>query len=1241
MQITLESKKEDFLLNSVKAFKKKNLNDARQSGEAFCKIVLLKELSEVEANQIIKKQHQTITQYNFNLAITSLLFNNKVISNHTLMIDKKVKSYLLVLQNHGNLESHDDSSKLDINDIEYGLLHLSKLIKFLYMEFLEEDIPEELSLLLTDFVDVLQEQVEKNNLDWLKIEKITNKFDTQQQRFMLISDKCNDEPLLSNLSNIDWSYIGDFDKDSHKNGLSYHLKNDVSKYRDTNIITINETLTYFKSTTFWEFLRGYSEREETLEDTYRKWQRKYINSNKIHKHIEELYNGGISSSDIFIFIFWEDKNTLNYLFDYLTILDGIFIESTHLIFLSTDKNIRQQISKELKDYEHITKSSIYNLSIEKFSILLKNRKKINIDDITFPALSNNIESSIEIKASDFLRYKDDLKIFPFEYNNDCTECEDYYQGHKINFKNLNNECDIKRTIGIEIESIIRNRLKNRNSQLIYLLSEPSAGTTTIVYRILWEIKEKYPAIELLEYKKRHTYEFLQKIYTETNKPLLIFADHKIHEEDIRKLTSELNSKRITYVLLYVSRFLDKKELNGYEKELSSTPSKLPIHICETLDKKENDKFYRKLSQAYSDNQQELLDLKNKQKTSPFIYNFSIFLDEYQNIDIYIKEKIDSLNEFKKNRIKYLALIQYYIGLDVTVKFLTGKRNKNSLFSEDDAINYLLVYEEINDELKVEFIHHSICEKILIYLTGVQDNRAWKQKLVEFGIDFLEFIENKHNHNKNNEVIRDITNRLFIKRNITTFDSDNRGSIKYYTDFIEDLKETNNDIDSREKIFKKLIEIYPKDKHYLAHLGRFYSVDKKNFEKALEYIDKAIQLAEDEGNTDSILSHMKGMVYFRNLEYLKKQKDDIDLIIELGKKSAEYFSLSREHDTQINNHYPFITHAKMLLSILEYGKKNNDDDIYKFIEKYKDDSFIANIIDDIENLISDFEVIRSKNDDYSDMKKIKNRLWELQGEIGKSLEMLNNLLTKDTYYNPVLRRNIARLTIKKYKDNIDTIPKKTIDTLIQHLRKNLDGFSLDESNSTDLLLWLRLIRHKDINLDILDISEVLAYIKTILDEEDGYLTKVQINIQIIVLYYFHIIKFIQYKNGDNDVYLEFIEIKLKLKNKVMYLDGKSLAREWLYSEENNSIKEVINWYDRKLNWINEEKFFSLNSEKYLEVCRGIIKEVKSPKTGVILYKNIEIHFIPRTEFTKSNINEEVQFYLSFSYDEMSAWKVKKI
>ena len=272
-----------------------------------------------------------------------------------------------------------------------------------------------------------------------------------------------------------------------------------------------------------------------------------------------------------------------------------------------------------------------------------------------------------------------------------------------------------------------------------------------------------------------------------------------------------------------------------------------------------------------------------------------------------------------------------------------------------------------------------------------------------------------------------------------------------------------------------------------------------------------------------------------------------------------------------------------------------------------------------------------------MKRIRSNLLKLQDDIGKSLEELNNLLSKNTYYNPMIRRNIVRLNIQKYDNNINDIPENKIKTLIKYLESNLETPSIDDLNSTDLLLWLKLIRHKNISVDLLKISEILSFVKTILDEEE-VLNKVQKNIQIIVLFYLQIIKFIQYDNGNNDLFTEFLQIKNELKSKSMFMEGKSFDREWLSNSE-VSLKRIINRYDTRLEWIKEDKFFSKESEKYLFRCKGIIKDVKNQKTGTISYKNIDIHFIPRIDFTTSDINKPVTFYLSFSYDELNAWKVE--
>lgn len=1235
--LKIEDLEKEFIKKSIEAFNSLNLNDARQSAEIFCKVIILKEFGEREGNQIILGSHPIIREYSFDNAINSILFKNKIRHNNPI-INKTTKSYLQALQNHGNLDSHNDNfTKLGFDDKEYGLYNLSKLIDFLYVDYFKKNIPKDLEEIKNKYINILLKDKEQSSSSWLKIKELTNNFSNKQLKYMLITDTSTNNPIYSNLSNIFWSYIADFNKNSQENGLYSVLATDISSTRDVNILTKNDSLNYSKSTIFWDYVNGFIGRDDTLTNSHKKWQRDYIYNGKIKKHLENLYNGGISISDVFVFVFWEDINNIKYLFDFLNIMDGIFIQATQFIFCSEKDEIRERIKDELKGYENISNSYILDLSLETFSILSKKTNdNILSNSILLPALVDEKDTSITINKNEFLRYQDDLKIFPYQFNDDSIECEDYYKGKPISFIHLNNSCDIQRNIGQEIERTVRNRLNNRNNQLIYMLSDAGAGSTTIANRILWNVKDRFPSVELIKYNKQKTYEFLQKIYTQTNKPILIFADYKIQEDDIKNLKIELDSKNITYVLIYNIRFLDTQEANKYEKELNRTPTRLPFLVKEKLNSKEKDLFYRILANKYNSKQDYLLQIKNTDKATPFIYNFTIFLEDYNKMEDYIEARLEDLSDFQKNRTMFLALIQLYSGLDVTIKFLTNKIQKYSLYQDNQLINNLVIYEDFEDELKIKFLHPIICEKILQKLSGVIQQRAWKQKLPEIGIKFLDFVEKHHNHNKNNEVIKGIINRLFIKRSITTYDTDNKNHVKYYTDFIEDLKQSNNFTDSREKIFKKLVEIYPEDRHYIAHLGRFYSVDRQNLEKSLQYINKAIEIAEEEGNIDSILYHMKGMAYFRELRRKIKEDSNIDTIILLSKQASECFSISRENDTQINNEYPFYSHAKLLLETLEYGKKVYGD-INTFIKENQYDEFISNIIDNIENLISDFEIIRTKSDEFTNMKRIRNNLWELQGNISKSLEELNNLLSKNTYYNPMIRRNIVRLNIQKYNDNINDIPENKVKTLIKYLESNLETPSIDELNSTDLLLWLKLIRHKNISVDLLKISEILSFIKTILDEEE-VLNKVQKNIQIIVLFYLQIIKFIQYDNSNNDLFTEFLQIKSELKSKSMFMEGKSFDREWLSNGEVD-LKRIINRYDTRLEWIKEDKFFSKESEKYLFKCKGIIKDVKNQKTGTISYKNIDIHFIPRTDFTTSDINKSVTFYLSFSYDELNAWKVK--
>lgn len=92
----IEDLEKEFVKKSIKAFDSLDLNNARQSAEIFCKIIILKEFGETEGSQIILGSHTIIKEYSFDNAINSILFKNKIRHNNPI-INKTAKSYLQAL----------------------------------------------------------------------------------------------------------------------------------------------------------------------------------------------------------------------------------------------------------------------------------------------------------------------------------------------------------------------------------------------------------------------------------------------------------------------------------------------------------------------------------------------------------------------------------------------------------------------------------------------------------------------------------------------------------------------------------------------------------------------------------------------------------------------------------------------------------------------------------------------------------------------------------------------------------------------------------------------------------------------------------------------------------------------------------------------------------------------------------------------------------------------------------------
>lgn len=129
------------------------LNNARKSGEALCKAVILKHYQEIEGNKRILGKvglKGNIVNNPRPLDFSSLI--NIVVheqdENYIIVKPKsvrnKIKSYLESIRAHGNPPSHDSNHPSDVSsvaDVRVTQVNLARLISWFYKDFVSEPIP--------------------------------------------------------------------------------------------------------------------------------------------------------------------------------------------------------------------------------------------------------------------------------------------------------------------------------------------------------------------------------------------------------------------------------------------------------------------------------------------------------------------------------------------------------------------------------------------------------------------------------------------------------------------------------------------------------------------------------------------------------------------------------------------------------------------------------------------------------------------------------------------------------------------------------------------------------------------------------------------------------------------------------------------------------------------------------------------------------------------------------------------
>lgn len=166
---------------------------------------------------------------------------------------------------------------------------------------------------------------------------------------------------------------------------------------------------------------------------------------------------------------------------------------------------------------------------------------------------------------------------------------------------------------------------------------------------------------------------------------------------------------------------------------------------------------------------------------------------------------------------------------------------------------------MNSDINQEIRHIKFADEILGNRIGVNAGVSEYQKALNMSNLLREFIKfSKHQIMFDLDSTIDILKNLLILRDANSLIKDRFVPVISY--IIEMLPEdrSGDKYNVIGVVFKDLVDTYPEEAHFKAHLSRYYTHIEENYQRGIEEAKGAIELSESQGLHDALLYHIAGM-----------------------------------------------------------------------------------------------------------------------------------------------------------------------------------------------------------------------------------------------------------------------------------------------------------------------------------------------------------------------------------------------